>query len=268
MKLKLIIIYSTVLMVFFGCQSIRNSLTFYPDKESEIPEESIPTYAKEIYIRTIDDETIQSFYLQHTDAVAKSLVIYFHGNAGNLYGRFDYAKKLYSMNQNVLLVSYRGYAKSTGKPNENGIYNDGESALKYAIDSLGYSLEDITIIGRSLGTTVAVNTAQKRKLKGVVLITPLTSGRDMATAMGLKLFRFIAGDSFNSLGKINNLISPVLIIHGTKDEIVPYYMGEKLFEKYTGEKKFIRIDNGKHNNLQDFNPKLFWGEINRFLNSQ
>ena len=254
------------LFILFGCSSVRNAMTFFPDTESEIPKENIPEYISEKKIETSDKESIQAFYFDHADNSNHSLVIYFHGNAGNLYGRFGYAKKLYEMNQNVLLISYRGYGKSSGRPSEKGIYIDGESAVDFAKDSLGYSEEEITILGRSLGTTVAVNTSQKRNFKGVILITPLTSGKEMATAMGMKSLTSVAGDSFNSIGKINNLKSPILIIHGTDDEVVPYDMGESLFKTYSGIKNLIIIERGRHNNLQDIDSKLFWGEINKFIN--
>lgn len=253
------------IIILTGCSSIRNTMTFYPDKENEIPKKNIPSYVSEKKIKTPDKETIQTFYFHHPDSSDHSLVIYFHGNAGNLYGRFGYANKLYEMNQNVLLVSYRGYAKSTGKPSEKGIYIDGESAVAFANDSLGYSEKDITIIGRSLGTTVAVHSSQKKNLKGVILITPLTSGSEMAIAMGMESLTSVTGDSYNSLGKINNLNSPILIIHGTDDEVVPYYMGESLFKAYNGEKSFITVKRGNHNNLQNINPELFWGEIEKIV---
>jgi len=84
--------------------------------------------------------------------------------------------------------------------------------------------------------------------------------------MGMKSLTSIASDSYNSLGKINKLSSPILIIHGTDDEVVPYYMGKSLFKQYNGVKSLITIEKGDHNNLQNINPKLFWGEIEKFIN--
>ena len=108
---------------------LRDKLTFYPDKESEIPEQSVPNFVLEKQIRTIDGENLQAFLFRHDEFVKHPLIIYFHGNAGNLYHRFDYAKRLFEMNQDVLLISYRGYSKSSGKPSEKGIYLDGEAAV-------------------------------------------------------------------------------------------------------------------------------------------
>lgn len=244
---------------------MKDSFTFYPDRFSEIPEKHIPDFAAEKLIETGDGETIQSFYFSHPTDQKHPLVIYFHGNAGNLYHRFEEATKLFHMNHNVLLVSYRGYAKSTGTPTEQGIYTDGASAVNYAMDALGYKENEISIFGRSLGTTVAVHISQQRAFKNLILITPLTSGKDMAVAMGLGLFKFIAGNSYNSLEKISNLDSPMLIIHGDRDEVVPYKMGERLFEIYHGPKHMVTIKGGKHNDLQDIDPRSYWGEIERFL---
>ncbi len=247
-----------------GC-ALRNKMTFYPDKINEIPAQNIPEYASEIKIQTVDGETIQAFLFNHSEKVKRTLIIFFHGNAGNLYSRFDNAGTLYEMNSNVLLVSYRGYANSTGKPSEKGIYLDGEAAIKYATDTLGYSENEIVIFGRSLGTTVAVHNSQNRNFKGTVLVTPLTSGKAMAKAMGLNSLKFIAGNSYNSLEKINELQSPLLIIHGTKDNVVPYYMGIELYKSYNGIKEMVTIQNGGHNNLQEIDSLKFFGAIEKFI---
>jgi len=259
------LLFFALIILLASCGGIRDSMTFFPDKTSEIPKEQFPEYHTEKFISTSDGESIQAFYFNHSDSTRHPLVIYFHGNAGNLYGRLGYANTLFNMGQNVLLVSYRGYGHSTGEPSESGIYTDGESAVNYAQTELGYQESEITLLGRSLGTTVAVNTAQNKSFKNVILITPLTSGAEMAEAMDLGSLTSIAGKSYNSLGKINNLRSPLLIVHGDQDEVTPYYMGEELFEAYTGEKKMVTIPGGKHNDLQTINPALFWGSIEQLL---
>ncbi|GJM29836.1 MAG: alpha/beta hydrolase [Cyclobacteriaceae bacterium] len=245
--------------------SVKDRFTFFPDRETVIPASDIPSFATGHLIQTTDGETLQSFYFHHKELLSRQLLIYFHGNAGNLYQRLEPAARLYQMDLDVLLVSYRGYAKSTGTPSEHGIYTDGASAVQYAIDQLGYREEDISILGRSLGSTVAIHTAQHRNFKSVVLVTPLTSGKEMAVAMGLGMLKFLAGDSYNSVEKINNIAAPILIIHGDKDEVVPYTMGKNLYDVFQGKKKMVTIKNGGHNNLTEEDANLYWGEINRFL---
>ena len=249
-----------ILFVVLSSEGVRNKMTFFPDKISEIP---VPDYASERQIPTKDGETLQAFLFSHGEDGAYPLIIYFHGNAGNLYHRFDYAQQLFEMDQDVLLVSYRGYSKSTGKASEKGIYIDGESTVNYATNSLGY--KEITIFGRSLGSAVAIHVAQNKTIKGVILVTPLTSGKDMASAMGLGWIKFVAGNSYNSLEKINNIKSRILIVHGDRDELVPYEMGKRLFEKFEGDINMITIKGGGHNDLQEVDPVLFWGEIENFL---
>ena len=244
---------------------MKDRLTFFPDKNNALPNEDIPGYATEKWIQTSDGENIQSYLFQHKELSERQLIIYFHGNAGNLYYRFDTAIKLYQMDHDVLLVSYRGYGKSSGKPNEQGIYIDGISAINYAINELGYPENDISIVGRSLGSAVAVHVAQHRSFRNVILITPLTSGSEMATAMGLGLVKFLAGDSYNSLKKINNINCRLLIIHGDKDEVVPYHMGKRLYEAYHGSKSMVTIEGGRHNDLQEVDGELFWEKIDSFL---
>ena len=90
------------IIILTGCSNIRNGMTFFPDKKSKIPEENIPSHISEKRIKTTDKETIQAFYFHHSDSSDHSLVIYFHGNAGNLYGRFGYANKLYEINQLII----------------------------------------------------------------------------------------------------------------------------------------------------------------------
>lgn len=252
-------------MAFTFGGDILNKFAFYPDKTSEIPKNQIPPYIHEKWITTSDKEKLQAFLFKQNDTVNCPLIIYFHGNAGNVYHRFVEGQRLYEMGKNVLLVSYRGYAKSTGKPTEKGVYIDGASAVAFAKDSLGYTEDNIVLFGRSLGTTVAVDVAQNKIFKDVILITPLTSGRDMANAMGMGSLQSAAGDSFNSITKIRNLKSPLLIIHGNSDEVVPYVMGKQLYDAYNGSKKLVTVAGGKHNNLEYTDSLKYWGAITNFL---
>ena len=243
--------------------SVKDRFTFFPDRE--VPVHSVPSYASEVMIETSDGEHLQSFHFSHGKELHRPLIIYFHGNAGNLYYRFDSAIRLYKMGHDVLLISYRGYGKSSGSPSESGIYLDGLAAVQYANQQLGYKDEELVVFGRSLGSTVAVHISQHKSFKKIILITPLTSGREMAVAMGLGLIKFLAGDSYNSLAKINNLSSPLLIIHGKRDQVVPYEMGKTLFDAYRGPKDLVTIPEAGHNDLQEIAGDHYWNEIKKFL---
>lgn len=246
---------------------IVNQFTFFPHNKIRLPYSHWPTYASEKWLKTMDNENLQSIYFEHPDTKAENLIIYFHGNTGNIFShhRFDDADKFYQLGTNVLLVSYRGFSKSTGSPSESGIYIDGETALNYANNTLNYANQNIFIIGRSLGTTVATHIAQNRIFKGLLLITPLTNAKDMAKFMGYGYVSFLVKHAFNSFKKIKKVKSKTLIIIGTMDKVTPPEMGIKLFKKYKGQKQLITINEGGHNNLQLVENIKFWNAIKTFI---
>jgi fermentation-respiration switch protein FrsA (DUF1100 family) len=241
-----------------------NKFAFYPDKDSSISRHRLPASAEELMITTSDGIQIQGIHFRRADKPGR-LIIYFHGNAGNLYHRIDESVMLMKSGCDVLLIGYRGYGKSEGTPSETGIYRDGESALNYAAGTLGYKLNMISLYGRSLGTTVAVYTAQNCGLSRVILITPLSSGDDMAQVFTGSFLTSFIGGTFDSIGRINNIRVPILFIHGTSDEVVPYIQGKKLFDKFTGSKKMVTIPNGRHNDLEFTHPDIYWNSIFEFM---
>lgn len=260
-------IYLPIILVcffLFGCEAIQNKFAFYPDQQTKINQEDLPAYIQSHEIITSDGEKLTAFHFTHSEERERKTILYFHGNAGNVYHRFGYCQKLWEMGNDILIISYRGYAESTGKPSESGIYEDGVSALSYLQDSLKIKPEDIVIMGRSIGTTVAINTAMHQPIGGLILVTPLTSGYEMAQQMVPSLAS-IATNTFPSIDKINDISAPLLVIHGTDDEVIPYAMGKQLYETYSGPKQFVAIKHGRHNDLQDVNPELFWGSIESFI---
>jgi fermentation-respiration switch protein FrsA (DUF1100 family) len=165
----------------------------------------------------------------------------------------------------VFIVSYRGYSKSEGRPSEKGVYVDAESSLQFLKNHYSYKTEDIYVIGRSLGTAVSVNLCQNKNIKKLILITPMSSGNDLANAMGVGFLKPFAGDPFDSYSKINNISSEILFIHGTADEVIPYSQGKKLFNQFKGNKTFVTIPMGHHNDLEITDSKLYWESIRDFL---
>lgn len=261
MKIKYVIYIC--LMFLIGCEAIVNRMAFFPTVTRTVTVENIPAGVKEIYIVTEDRVRLQCFLVSYSSS--KNIVIYFHGNAGNIYDRIPELIALAKTGLKVLGVGYRGYGKSTGKPSEKGIYEDGVASLKYVMETLGYSPDNIFICGRSLGTVVALNISLKKKLAGIILITPMTSGKEMARSHGFGPLAMLAGDAFNNWKKLPEIISPVLIIHGDKDEVVPWAMGQTIFEFLQVNKKMITIRGGFHNDLEFTNPELYWNSITEFV---
>ena len=246
-----------------GCEPVINKMAFHPDTENVIPSNQLPRGVQELYIETEDRLEIQCYYIpsKHSDKI----IIYFHGNAGNIGHRLPDLMQLNNFGLNVLGVSYRGYGNSQGKPSEAGIYMDGNAAFRHATGDLGFAVENVFVLGRSIGTSVAIHVSQKKNLGGLVLVTPLTSGAEQAKASGLGLVSFVAGDSFNNIGKIGFVSCPVLVIHGTRDNIIPISMGKDIYAKVGSNKKFVAIDGAGHNNLSTTYAGNYWPPINEFL---
>jgi len=229
-----------------------------------IHEDQLPINCKKINILTSDNIRLDALYFSNNDN-SKNVIIYFHGNGGNIYYRIRECEQLSQMGLNVLLVSYRGYAKSEGSPSEKGVYIDGESAVNYATNELKFKLSNVVIFGRSLGTAIAIEVSQFKEISKLILITPLSSGGDVADVNGYGSLRLISGNPFNSIKKINNIRCPILVIHGDKDEVIPYNLGKKIFDTFKGTKILITVKNGDHNNLENVDPKLYWGSIESYL---
>jgi fermentation-respiration switch protein FrsA (DUF1100 family) len=247
-----------------GCGWLVNRLSFFPDTSFAIPQNELPLNVKVIFITTGDKKKCQSLYIKND--TARYCCIYFHGNGGNIFHRVPELLRLQQCGVSVLGIGYRGYAKSSGRPSEKGIYQDGRAALKYASDTLGFPLERIFLCGRSIGTTVAVELASNATTGGLLLVTPLTSGKEYALAHGLDWLAFIAGDRFDNLGKCVKINCPVLVIHGTGDEIVPYQMGETVMAKLSvSNKHLVTIKNGRHNDLEFIDSTTYWKSIQDFV---
>lgn len=261
---ELILIILSCLVLCAGCNEAVNKFAFYPDRASNIPPGNLPRNVQEIYIKTADNINIQSYFI--SDKSSDKLLVYFHGNAGNIGHRLQDLIKLGSFGINVLGVGYRGYGKSQGTPSEAGIYIDGKSALNYATDLLGFTMENIIIMGRSIGTTVAIHVSQDIRVGGLILVTPLTSGEDLAKASGFGIASFLARGTFNNLSKIKKVSCPTLVIHGSLDKVIPVEMGEAIFNSSKSEKQFITIDGANHNDLSTRYQEYYWPPIKRFIN--
>jgi hypothetical protein len=256
-------IISCCLVLLAGCSSLVNQFAFYPDNQDIIPTEKLPSGVEEVFITTEDNVRLQAYFLKNS--LSERILIFFHGNAGNICHRVSDIINLKDCGINVLAVSYRGYGKSSGTPSEKGIYADGAAALDYAMQTLGYSMENIIIFGRSIGSTVAVHISQYKEIAGLILITPLTSAKSQAKAQGLGFLSFLAGDAFDNLSKISHIKCPLLVIHGTDDQILSFSMGKAIFDRATVEKQLVIIDGAGHNNLSQVDPEKYWGSIASFI---
>jgi uncharacterized protein len=261
---KILILMAIInILMMTGCKSIVNKMAFHPDTTTVISSDKLPENVEELYIDTIDNIKIQSYWIPNKSS--DKILIYFHGNAGNISQRLPDLMQLSSFGVNVLGVGYRGYGNSQGKPSEQGIYIDGKSALNYVMEKLDFQVENIFILGRSIGAAVAIKTVQNMNISGLILVAPLTSGKGLAKASNLGFISFLAGNSFDNISRISNITSPLLVIHGTDDNVIPFEMGKTVFHEAKVIKKFIEIEGANHNNLSTTYKSRYWAPIHDFI---
>ena len=263
MKIKYLIFVSLVFLNGCGCEAIVNRLAFAPAETATDVPEILPAGVREVYIRTADDIRLQCFFIPRRSS--PGIIIYFHGNAGNIYERLPELVNLSKTDISVLGVGYRGYGKSTGKPSEKGIYLDGRAAIKYAMEELGYARDEIFLCGRSIGSVVALELTRNNKFAGVILVTPLTSGQEILRAHGYGPISLLVGDVIDNMKKLPDIFCPVLIIHGDKDEVVPWVMGQKIYSQLNVSKKMVTISGGHHSDLERVGDVLYHKSIAQFI---
>jgi len=236
---KLIIFFQILVLVYFlvlvYLYFFQRSLMYHPNVNNYSNDE-LTAKVEKIQIKTKDGIALLGWYHEKNLREFKTL-LYFHGNAGSLENRIHKLNKFDDMKINFLIIAWRGFSGNKGKPSEQGLYEDGQSAIQWLLGK-GLKEEDIVIYGESLGTGVATHLAQNRNFAGVILETPFTSMVDAAKTFYPYIpVNLLLKDKFNNKNKIKNINSPILIMHGEVDQIVPFAMGKKIFE-FANEPKF------------------------------
>ncbi len=213
--------------------------------------------------------TIHGWWIPSSNPAAKT-VLYLHGNDGNVSTSMGEIAPLRELGYSVFMVDYSGYGRSEGGfPSEKCVYTDSEAAWDYLVHSRGISSRSLFIYGHSLGGAIAIELARKHpEAGGLVVESSFTSIYDMAVKdwqYALLPVNLLLNQRFESIDKVAQLNLPVLFIHGTADEIVPFAMGLQLFRKSGGNKRFVSIDGGRHANNASVGGSVFRGAISSFV---
>jgi hypothetical protein len=193
------------------------------------------------------------------------VLLWFHGNAGNLAQRADVMLLLARIPAQVVIVDYRGYGRSEGRPNEKGLYRDARAAWSYLTEESGVEPGRIVLYGVSLGGAVAVDLATTADPAGLILQSSFTSVPDMAAEHYAFVPRWMIRTRMDSLAKIGAVTCPVLVAHSTADEVVPFDHGRRLFEAARGDTRFFEIDGAAHNETWMMGGGEYLAAIREFL---
>lgn len=217
--------------------------------------------ARLIDYRSADGIALRGALVPAADPEAP-LAVYFHGNGESAAHNLPFAADLAERGISVFLAEYRGYGGLPGAPTEDGLYADGEAALEVAL-ALGVRPERLLLMGRSLGSGVATELAHRRPCALLVLISPFTSVVALGRALAGPLANLVIPDRYDNLDKIARVQCPVVILHGSRDEVVPVAMGRKLAAAAPGI-TYVEVPGAGHNDFPGLEG-LVVGEVGEAL---
>ena len=237
--------YAVLLVYIYLMQP---KMLFYPDlpgrRLTSTPADIGLDY-QDVELKTEDHIRLHSWYVPATNS--RGVVLFFHGNAGNISHRLDSIRIFYKLDLDVLIIDYRGYGQSDGKITERGSYRDAEAAWRYLIEERGIGADRIVIFGRSLGASVAAWLASRHTPAALILESAFRS----VPAMGKRFYpwlpvHLLSRYQYDTERYVRNVSCPVLVAHSRNDEIIPYEEGRKIYASVPGDREFLDMRGG-HN---------------------
>jgi uncharacterized protein len=201
--------------------------------------------ASDVWLDSSDRVRIHGWLVHRPDT--RLVTLYLHGNAGNITHRYAQFREIPAAGSSVLMIDYRGYGRSGGWPTEKGLYAGAEAAYRHLLQA-GYRAEEIVLHGESLGTAIAVDLASRRPCGGLVLEAPFPSARDVAETV-LPVIGPLLISGFDSRRKIGRVHVPILLIHGDRDEVIPWRLGQALFAAAPEPKSLWTVPGAGHNDI-------------------
>lgn len=220
--------------VFFGS----DRLIFLP------PSASYQDTPEILKLTTSDGDRISAIYLPNPTATYT--LLYAHGNAEDLGQIFPVLQNLREMGFSVFSYDYRGYGTSEGQPSEGNAYEDIDAAYNYLTANLGIAPTQIIAYGRSVGGGSAIDLASRQALGGLVIESSFVTAFRVLTR--IPIFPF---DKFDNIAKLDRVNCPVLVMHGTADEVIPFWHGQQLFEAVQTPKQALWVEGAGHNDLSE-----------------
>jgi pimeloyl-ACP methyl ester carboxylesterase len=245
--LHIIITWLLILVAaFLLLRWMERRMLFIPDHVNYGEPSAAGLRHEEVWLTTSDGVKIHGWFVPAKDEPLVTC-LFLHGNAGNITARLDKLRILHDLGISTLIMDYRGYGKSAGRPSETGIYRDADAAYAWLTKKKSVAAQTIVLFGESLGCAPALDLAVREPVGGVILESPFIS----TAAMGSEIFpwlptRLIVSQKFDNLSKIPRLNAPLLVMHSRADEIIPFRHGEKLFAA-ANEPKRMLVMRGDHN---------------------
>jgi pimeloyl-ACP methyl ester carboxylesterase len=270
LKRRLMNLLITIVLVLIGFALFLRwrepSMIYFPDRAIAATPDTVGLRYEDVWLTTADGVRIHGWFVPASPSTIHhppSTILLLHGNAGNISHRFEKLEILHSLGANVLIIDYRGYGRSAGKPDEQGTYRDAEAALRH----LGTEAARTILYGESLGSAVAVDLATKVPVRGVIIEEAFTSVGDVGQRMFPFLpVRWLVRNKYDTLGKIGRINAPLLIFHSRQDEFFSMRHAERLLAAAREPKRLVEL-RGSHNDAFLVSGETYRGALADFLHS-
>ena len=240
---------------------------FHPDSHIDQTPRDIGLPFEDVFFTTSDGIRLNGWFVPYPDAAIT--LLWFHGNAGNISHRLENIKLLHDkVRVNVFIFDYRGYGRSEGTVSEKGTYLDGQAAIEHLRMHYAVETTNLVLFGRSLGAAVATEMASRTDALALILETPFASIAEMART----IFPFLPIGPFlktkyDVVQKVRAIKSPLLVLHGDRDEIVPLHQAEKVFDAAPQPKAFYTIVGASHNDTYLVGGDLYFQALRKHIDS-
>jgi fermentation-respiration switch protein FrsA (DUF1100 family) len=249
-KKAVIILIALYIFILLGFYFFQDNIIFRPKKISKNYIYTFSEKFEEIELKISDKTSINALHFKVVDP--KGIILYFHGNKGDLIRWGNIVKPFTDYNYDVFVMDYRGYGKSTGKRTEEMMYSDAQSCYDYV--SKLYNESNIIVYGRSLGGTFASFVASKNNPKQLILEATFYSMTEVIrNKLPILPYSKLLKFKFETDKFIGHVKAPTIIFHGTEDRLVSVDLGKKLFERSNKENtEFVEIEGATHHNIGEF----------------
>ncbi len=240
-------VYHSVLILFaFSNVFCQGDIIYHPERALIATPSALNLEFDDVLFPATDGTMLHGWFIPKEGS--RALVLFCHGNAGNISHRLKTIEMLHNLNLDVFIFDYRGYGKSEGSPSETGTYSDAEGAWHYLVQTMEISPQRIIVHGRSLGGAIAAQLASKKQAKMLVLESTFVSTRALARdyCAGFVLLYPILTYRYSTIDHIQKIHIPVLIMHSREDETIPFSHAETLYKAAHEPKRFVELSGG-HN---------------------
>ncbi|HKA32693.1 MAG TPA: alpha/beta hydrolase [Candidatus Binatia bacterium] len=237
---------------------------FFPSSAIEATPKDYGVDYEDIYFTTADGVKLNGWLVSYPGA--KTTLLWFHGNGGNIGHRARGAQMLHDkVRANVFMIDYRGYGRSEGVVSEKGTYEDADAAFSYLMRRSDIDPKRIVLFGQSLGSAVAAELAGRQECLAVILEAPFASIPAMAKAIypWLPVGALIT-TRYDVIEKVKKIRAPLLVVHGDRDDIVPFEQGKRVFDAATGPKEFHALRGAHHNDTFEVGGDAYFAVMKDF----